>query len=211
MRSLQPGPHAGSRRKASGGRAMNAPQHPEAKAVRHIPWAFSLDDAPQLPVTGEQHPLRRETRPVADLGQSAHPADRRFGRLAPGWWYSHRQPPARPVMRPVKIVRYTDLGVPPSIATPTAPQINVAEEVAKSPLRRPPIARARTGGRREGPGQDHRHPDPRWPKRCNPSTCRTWTAATAPAIPCSRCRHRHLAVARPTSSPSTRSPCGQHR
>ena len=37
----------------------------------HIPWAYPLDDAPQLPLTGEQHPLRRETRPLADLGQSA--------------------------------------------------------------------------------------------------------------------------------------------
>ena len=28
--------------------------------VRHIQWAFSLDDAPSLPLTGENHPLRRE-------------------------------------------------------------------------------------------------------------------------------------------------------
>ncbi len=28
--------------------------------VRHIQWAFSLDDAPTLPLTGENHPLRQE-------------------------------------------------------------------------------------------------------------------------------------------------------
>ena len=28
--------------------------------VEHIQWAFSLDDAPHLPLTGENHPLRRE-------------------------------------------------------------------------------------------------------------------------------------------------------
>ena len=43
-------------------------------------------------------------------------------------------------MRQVKIVRYTDLGVPPSIARPSAPQINVAEAVAKIAAPPPAIA-----------------------------------------------------------------------
>jgi protein TonB len=43
-------------------------------------------------------------------------------------------------MGPVRIVRYTDLGVPPSIARPAAPQINVAQEIAKIAAPPPAIA-----------------------------------------------------------------------
>ena len=43
-------------------------------------------------------------------------------------------------MGPVRIVRYTDLGVPPSIARPAVPQINVAREVAKIAAPPPAIA-----------------------------------------------------------------------
>ncbi len=107
--------------------------------IRHIPWAFSLESAPSLPVTGAQHPLRRESAKwltwanavalVVVLGA--------FG----GWaWWSHRTPERVAVARTVKIVRYTDLGVPPSIARPTAPQVNVAEAVAKIAAPPPKIA-----------------------------------------------------------------------
>jgi periplasmic protein TonB len=107
--------------------------------VSHIPWAFALDDAPSLPVTGELHPLRRERARWlrwANLGTLV------LGLVIfasyVGW--SHRKPSAPPVARQVKIVRYTDLGVPPSIAKPVAPQINVAQAVAKIPAPPPTIA-----------------------------------------------------------------------
>lgn len=107
--------------------------------VSHIPWAFALDDAPSLPLTGEQHPLRRERARWlrwANLGALV------IGLLAFGAWFvlSHLQPAPPPVARQVKIVRYTDLGVPPSIARPAAPQINVAEAVAKIAAPPPSIA-----------------------------------------------------------------------
>ena len=110
-----------------------------AGPVAHIPWAFTLDDAPSLPVTGERHPLRRERARWlrwANLGTLV------VGLLAfavYAWW-SHRTPSLPPVARTVKIVRYTDLGVPPSIARPAAPQINVAEAVARIQTPPPRIA-----------------------------------------------------------------------
>jgi len=107
--------------------------------ARHIPWAFRLDDAPHLPLTGEQHPLRREfTRWL--IGASA--AAMLLGLSAFGvWdWWSHRTPEQAPVTREIKIVRYTDLGVPPSIARPAAPQINVAVEAARIDAPPPAIA-----------------------------------------------------------------------
>lgn len=105
----------------------------------HIPWAFALDDAPSLPLVGERHPLRRELARWLTWANG--------GTLVlvvvvfAAWtWWSHRAPAAPPVARQVKIVRYTDLGVPPSIAKPAAPQINVAEAVAKIAAPPPTIA-----------------------------------------------------------------------
>ncbi len=97
-------------------------------SVRHIPWAFRLDDAPRLPLTGDRHPLRRE---FARWLAWASAATLVICLLAFGaWaWWSSRAPEAVPVTRQVKIVRYTDLGVPPSIAKPTVPQVNVAQAV----------------------------------------------------------------------------------
>lgn len=105
----------------------------------HIPWAFPLDDAPSLPLTGDNHPLRRET---AKWLSWANVITLAVAAAAFGGYYlwSHRAPPEAPVMRPIKIVRYTDLGVPPSIAQPSVPQINVAREVAKIAAPPPAIA-----------------------------------------------------------------------
>jgi protein TonB len=107
--------------------------------VSHIPWAFTLDNAPSLPLTGESHPLRRERARWlrwANLGTLV------LGLVIfasyVGW--SHRKASAPPVARSVKIVRYTDLGVPPSIAKPAAPQINVAQAVARITAPPPRIA-----------------------------------------------------------------------
>jgi protein TonB len=118
---------------------MIARSHTPAPDVGHIPWAFSLEDAPSLPLTGDNHPLRRETAKWLSWANviTILLVAGTFG----GWYaWSHRAPPEAPVMRPIKIVRYTDLGVPPSIARPTVPQINVAREVAKIAAPPPAIA-----------------------------------------------------------------------
>ena len=39
---------------------MNARGNHQAGGGGHIPWAFHLDTAAHLPLTGDQHPLRRE-------------------------------------------------------------------------------------------------------------------------------------------------------
>ncbi len=105
----------------------------------HIPWAYALDDAPALPLVGEGHPLRREL--ARWLGVAGGATLLLALVLLSAWlWWSQRTPPPAPVARQVKIVRYTDLGVPPSIARPAAPQINVAEAVARIAAPPPRIA-----------------------------------------------------------------------
>lgn len=118
---------------------MTPSNHQATPEIRHIPWAFSLEQASRLPLTGDQHPLRRE---LARWLTWANLITLILAGAAGGsWvWYSHRQPPVRAVAHRVKIVRYTDLGVPPSIARPTVPQINVAEAVAKIAAPPPSIA-----------------------------------------------------------------------
>lgn len=107
--------------------------------VRHIQWAFSLDDAPTLPLTGENHPLRQE---LAKWLSWANLVTILLTAAIFGGWYiwSQRTITEAPTMRPIRIVRYTDLGVPPSIAKPSVPQINVAREVAKIAAPPPAIA-----------------------------------------------------------------------
>jgi len=97
----------------------------------HIPWAFSLDEAPRLPLTGEAHPLRREFGRWLCWGNASAIL---LGILLFAGWYvvRHLESNKAPVEREVHIVRYTELGVPPSLSTPKAPQVNVAEAVAKA-------------------------------------------------------------------------------
>ncbi len=118
---------------------MNTSPRETAEETSHIPWAFHLENAPRLPLTGNEHPLRRErTRWLAWANVTTMVLALVCGLF---WvWWSHRQPPVKHVARRVKIVRYTDLGVPPSIAKPTVPQINVAEAVAKVAAPPPAIA-----------------------------------------------------------------------
>jgi protein TonB len=118
---------------------MSGPSKNGNGGVRHIPWAYALDDAPSLPLTGESHPLRRE---LARWLTWATGGTLLLVLLVFAGWvaWSHRAPSAPPVARQVKIVRYTDLGVPPSIARPSAPQINVAQAVAKMATPPPTIA-----------------------------------------------------------------------
>lgn len=94
----------------------------------HIPWAFSLSAVPSLPATGASHPLRREA--ARWLGW-ASVASLALGLLLFAAWqlWSRRTPPPE-APREIRIVRYTDLGVPPSIAKPAAPQLNIARAVA---------------------------------------------------------------------------------
>ena len=99
-----------------------------AKDPLHIPWAFSLTDAPRLPLTGERHPLQREAMRWLYWANGA--ALVAAALIFTGWYvWSHREKEA-PVMREVRIVRYTELGVPPSIARPSVPQIAIAQAVA---------------------------------------------------------------------------------
>jgi protein TonB len=118
---------------------MNARGNHESGGVGHIRWAYHLDAAARLPLTGDQHPLRRE---LAKWLGWANGATLLLVAALFGFylWYSSREPATAPVFRQVKIVRYTDLGVPPSIARPSAPQINVAEAVAKIAAPPPSIA-----------------------------------------------------------------------
>ncbi len=107
--------------------------------VPHIPWAYHLENAPQLPLTGDAHPLRREFARWLLWACGITLAVLLAIFLFYQWW-THRTPATAPVMRTVKIMRYTDLGVPPSIAKPAVPQINVAQEVAKIAAPPPRIA-----------------------------------------------------------------------
>lgn len=99
-----------------------------ARDTMHIPWAFSLAQAPSLPLTGEEHPLRRELARwlVWACGITLALALAVFA----AWWFWSRAKPEAPVERRVQIVRYTDLGVPPSIARPAVPQMAIAQAVA---------------------------------------------------------------------------------
>jgi len=97
-------------------------------AVKHIRGAYALDKAASLPLVGEQHPLILETKKWLWWSNGIALASFIIGF---GTWYyiSHREKPAEGPTE-VRIVRYTELGVPPSIAKPSAPQVNLAQQVA---------------------------------------------------------------------------------
>lgn len=98
------------------------------KSLLHPVAAFPLAEAPHLPVIGVDHPLGRERVRWLTWANALALAG---GILIFGlWalWSGSRKAP--PIQRRVHIVRYADLGVPPSIAKPAAPQIKVSQEVA---------------------------------------------------------------------------------
>lgn len=101
------------------------------KNVLHLPGTFPLTGAAHLPLTGADHPLRREFSRWLGWSNGIALA---LGLLAFAIWYfaSHAKPREAPVAREVKIVRYADLGVPPSIsrAQVSVPQIKIAQAVA---------------------------------------------------------------------------------
>jgi protein TonB len=89
--------------------------------------SFSLVNAGQLPVTGELHPLRKEA--ARWLSWSNVACLLIGGTLFVSWYfYSHRNK-EEAVPRNVQIVKFTELGVPPSIQKESAPQVNVAEAI----------------------------------------------------------------------------------
>jgi protein TonB len=102
-----------------------------AKSAPHIPWAFSLERAPHLPLTGEAHPLNRETGKWLYWGSGGALM---VGLLLFGMWTAWSRAEKRePVVRQVKIVRYTELGVPPSLSRqvkPVVPHVEIAAAVA---------------------------------------------------------------------------------
>jgi protein TonB len=100
-------------------------------AAAHIPGAYPLTQAVHLPVVGDDHPLRREfTRWLT----WANGATLLAGLLVYFVWFLLNQGRTEeaPTYREVKIARYTELGVPPSIsrAASTAPQVSIAQAVA---------------------------------------------------------------------------------
>lgn len=89
--------------------------------------AFSLANAGHLPLTGDLHPLRREATRwlswsnviVMVIGAA----------LFAGWYVYSKASREEEVPRNVQIVKFTELGVPPSIQKESAPQVNVAEAI----------------------------------------------------------------------------------
>ena len=89
--------------------------------------AFSLASAGHLPVTGEMHPLRREfTRWLTWSNVFVIVVG---GALFAGWYFYSHASKEEEVPRNVQIVKFTELGVPPSIQREAAPQVNVAEAI----------------------------------------------------------------------------------
>jgi TonB family protein len=89
--------------------------------------AFSLANATHLPVTGDQHPLVKEsTRWLTTSNAiSLIVAAAIFG----AWYVWSHAKGGDEVPPNATIVKYTELGVPPSIKEPSAPQVNVAEAI----------------------------------------------------------------------------------
>lgn len=90
--------------------------------------SFSLSKAGHLPVTGDLHPLRQEfTRWLSWSNAFVLIIG---GALFGGWYFYSHATKEEEVPRNVQIVKFTELGVPPSIMKEAAPQVNVAEAIA---------------------------------------------------------------------------------
>lgn len=89
--------------------------------------AFSLANASHLPVTGDLHPLKKEfTRWLT----TANAVSLLTVIVLFGSWYVYSRANREEAVPPnATIVKYTELGVPPSIKEPSAPQVNVAEAI----------------------------------------------------------------------------------
>lgn len=90
--------------------------------------AFSLTNATHLPVTGDLHPLRKEfTRWLTWSNVFCIVIG---GSLFASWYFYSHAKKEDAVPRNVQIVKFTELGVPPSIQKEAAPQVNVADAIA---------------------------------------------------------------------------------
>ncbi|MEZ5066400.1 MAG: TonB family protein [bacterium] len=89
---------------------------------------FPLDQASRLPVLGEAHPLRREFARWLLISNAVAILLALLAFVAWWQWSRHRPPP--PPAREIRIVQYTELGVPPPIARPAVPQVSVARAAA---------------------------------------------------------------------------------
>jgi len=89
--------------------------------------AFSLAHAAHLPLTGDQHPLVKEsTRWLT----TSNAVTLLIVIALFGSWYAWSHANKEDEVPPnATIVKYTELGVPPSIKEPSAPQVNVAEAI----------------------------------------------------------------------------------
>jgi TonB family protein len=90
--------------------------------------AFPLVGADRLPLFGEAHPLRQEFPRWMLSANAVAILAAMLGFL--GWWLWSRAQPEPAPPGEVHIVRYAELGVPPSISRPAVPQVSVARAVA---------------------------------------------------------------------------------
>jgi protein TonB len=98
-----------------------------------------------LPLAGERHPLNRDYVRWLTRGNAAALGVGLAVFLA--WWLWNGRTPPEPPRRPVRLVRYTELSVPPSIAAPAPPQmaVSIARAVAPPTIAVPepvPVAEA---------------------------------------------------------------------
>ncbi|MHB8077672.1 MAG: energy transducer TonB [Candidatus Krumholzibacteriia bacterium] len=94
----------------------------------HIRWAYSLVGVTEFPVSGEKHPLEREA-PRYVIWSAGTALIVGLSLFIAWQWWSTREPEAD-TGREVNIVRYTELGVPPSIDRTASNQVNMAQQVA---------------------------------------------------------------------------------
>lgn len=106
-----------------------------ANSSGHISHGFSLVDAPHLPLTGERHPLNRERWKWLTWSSGTSLT---LGMVLFVAWYAlgHLARP-EPAPRGVRIVRFTELGVPPSISRTVRPAIQRLD--IKAAVKRPAI------------------------------------------------------------------------
>jgi protein TonB len=94
-------------------------------------WAYSLDGAKRFPVTGRKHPLERQASRHMVIAAGVAIS---IGLLAfVLWQWTLHRTPDEAGDRTVAIVRYTELGVPPSINRASESQVQVATQVAMAP------------------------------------------------------------------------------
>jgi protein TonB len=94
----------------------------------HIRWAYSLVGVTEFPVSGDAHPLEREAPRYVIW--SAGTALFLGLALFLGWqWWTSREGDIS-ADRQVTIVRYSELGVPPSIDRGSSKELSMAQQVA---------------------------------------------------------------------------------